>query len=243
MTHVPRETFDPPTRMDEQWQAEQDAYFPEFQELKMDPLNEIGAALAKAQAEMTNPAFDTENPFFKSRYASLAAVRNAVVPILAKHGVSCLQDLRNEPGGVTCTTILTHAGGQQIVLGPLFMPVAKSDAQGFGSASTYARRYQLMAVACVAGDADDDANAASGKPVLGQRDHGHQPMGVVDITPESAKFAEAFKTALAGDDPLAVKQVHMDLQEEGEEAYRATWSLLDSKTRAAIKKILGEKAA
>jgi hypothetical protein len=50
-----------------------------------------------------------------------------------------------------------------MVFGPLRMPATKPDAQGMGSAATYARRYALMAVAGVVGDDDDDGNAASVK--------------------------------------------------------------------------------
>jgi hypothetical protein len=132
-------------------------------ESDMSAINEIAGALAKAQAEMSNPAFDAQNPHFKNRYASLAAVRNSVVPVLAKHGIACLQDIRAVEGGIACETLLMHASGQQMRFGPLILPVSKADAQGFGSAATYARRYQLMAVAGVVGDADDDAEAAVGR--------------------------------------------------------------------------------
>ena len=126
-------------------------------------VNEIAKALAAAQAEMTNPGFDSQNPHFRSKFASLASVRNAVVPVLAKHAICMTQDLRTEAGGIACTTILTHESGQSMTFGPLVMPATKPDAQGYGSAATYARRYALMAVCGVVGDDDDDANAATGK--------------------------------------------------------------------------------
>jgi hypothetical protein len=109
-------------------------------------INELAGALAKAQAEIQNPKFDSVNPHFKSKFASLAAVRNAILPVFAKHGLSVLQDLTNESGGgVNCTTIILHSSGQTLKLGPLFMPASKLDAQGMGSAATYARRYTLLA--------------------------------------------------------------------------------------------------
>lgn len=130
----------------------------------MEPINELATALAKAQAEIQNPKFDSVNPHFKSRFASLAAVRNAILPVFAKHGLSVLQDLTNEAGGgVNCTTIILHSSGQTLKLGPLFMPASKLDAQGMGSAATYARRYTLLATAGVAGEEDDDASAAVAK--------------------------------------------------------------------------------
>lgn len=135
---------------------------------------QIAAALSKAQLEMSNPGFDSTNPHFRNKFASLAAVRNAVVPVLAKHGISMSQDLSSVEGGVSCVTILSHGSGQQMKFGPLILPVSKNDAQGFGSAATYARRYSLMAVAGVVGDDDDDANAATGKPAASEI---HSPKG------------------------------------------------------------------
>ncbi|MEY4471867.1 MAG: hypothetical protein RL671_171 [Pseudomonadota bacterium] len=120
----------------------------------------LAKALAAAQAEMANPSFDSANPHFKSKFASLAAVRNAVVPVLAKHGIAVLQDLQTTENGIACYTVLMHESGQTRTLGPLVMPASNADAQGFGSASTYARRYALQSVACVVGDDDDDGNAA-----------------------------------------------------------------------------------
>ena len=209
-------------------------------DLVMIPLNEIGAALAKAQAEMSNPKFDKTNPHFRNKFASLAAVRDAVVPVLAKHGISCLQDLRNVTGGVACSTILLHTSGQSITFGPLEMPVSKNDAQGFGSAATYARRYHLMAVANVVGDEDDDANSATGKPAAAVGIGVHSPIGDVEINDEVRAYADSLVSAT---DPTIIRQLAADLKEEGEETYRAVWSLLDSKTRSNIKRILAEKVA
>lgn len=123
------------------------------------------SALAKAQAEMQNPAFDSTNPHFRSKFASLAAVRKAVIPVLAKHGIAVCQDLTTtNDNRIGCTTILAHESGEMLRFGPLYMPATKPDAQGFGSAATYARRYSLQSVAGVVGDDDDDANAASAPP-------------------------------------------------------------------------------
>jgi hypothetical protein len=135
-----------------------------------------------------------------------------------------------------------------MVFGPLAMPATKPDAQGFGSAATYARRYALMAVAGVVGDDDDDANAATGKPAPAQaKGIGiHSPLGDVEVTDKAIAYADAFKEALAGG-PDLVKSVDSDMHAEegdnsGEILYRAVWSLLDSKTRSAIKRALAEAA-
>ena len=129
----------------------------------MSDLSELATALAAAQAEMTNPRFDKVNPGFRSKYASLAAVRDAVIPILAKHGIACVQNLTTTDGGIACTTMLIHKSGQSL-MSTLPMPASKQDAQGLGSAATYARRYGLMAMVGVVGDEDDDGAAAVAKP-------------------------------------------------------------------------------
>jgi len=55
------------------------------------PTRTLYQALSAAQAEMRNPTFDKVNPHFKSKFASLAAVRDAVVPVLARHGIAMTQ--------------------------------------------------------------------------------------------------------------------------------------------------------
>lgn len=124
----------------------------------------IATALVAAQLQMQNPSFDMVNPHFRNKYASLAAVRDAVIPVLAANGIAVVQELSTQESSVCCTTILYHVSGQSLSFGPFCLPVSKQDAQGFGSASTYARRYSLMSVAGVVGEPDDDANSASNKP-------------------------------------------------------------------------------
>ena len=77
----------------------------------------LTAALVKAVGDMKNPIKDSTNPHFKSRYADLAAVRDAVVPVLAKHGLAVLQMPTDVPGPdgtylPALTTLLTHTSGE-----------------------------------------------------------------------------------------------------------------------------------
>jgi hypothetical protein len=128
---------------------------------------DLASAFVKAQAEMSNPKFDSVNPHFKSQFASLAAVRNAVIPVLSKHGICMNQDLITAEGTISCSTRLTHVSGQWWSFGPLTLPVSKDDPQGYASAGTYAKRVHMQAVCVVVGDDDDDGNSASGKPAKG----------------------------------------------------------------------------
>ena len=127
---------------------------------KSESIASIAAALAKAQAELKNPPFDSKNPHFKNNYASLASVRDTVTPVLAQHGIAVLQLLGKSDVGVSCETVLTHESGEWIS-STIELPATKQDAQGYGSACTYARRYALMAIVNVVGDVDDDATEAS----------------------------------------------------------------------------------
>lgn len=126
---------------------------------RSESINELATALVKAQAELRNPAFDSTNPHFKSKFASLAGVRDTVTPVLSKHGLSVTQWPESIDGAVCVTTLLAHVSGQWLS-STLHIPVAKTDAHGAGSSITYARRYALMACCGVVGDEDDDANAA-----------------------------------------------------------------------------------
>lgn len=126
---------------------------------KSEQLNELATALAKAQGEMHNPAFDAKNPHFKSNYASLASVRNTVLPVLSKNGLSVVQMPVNVQDTPAVTTILMHSSGQYVEE-TFYLPADRQNAHGYGSALTYLRRYSLMAVAGVVGDEDDDGNAA-----------------------------------------------------------------------------------
>lgn len=115
-------------------------------------------ALAKAQGEIEGAKKDSTNPHFKSQYADLASARDAVQGPLSKNELALIQWPRTVDRGVEIETWLGHSSGQYMS-GVLWMPVAKMDAHGVGSALTYGRRYALMAVTGVA-PVDDDGNGA-----------------------------------------------------------------------------------
>lgn len=120
----------------------------------------VSAALVRAQREF-GPALKTHtNPAFKSRYADLSACVEAVIDALNKHGIALVQRNVECESGVCVETVFLHESGQTLSSGPLHVPAAKQDAQGYGSAMTYARRYSLMA-ACGIAPEDDDGNAAT----------------------------------------------------------------------------------
>ena len=120
----------------------------------------IAAALVKAQKEF-GPALKTSsNPHFKSRYADLAACVEAVVEAFNNNGIFLMQPTHDCDDGVIVETLFIHESGEQMSSGKLHVPAGKRDAQGYGSALTYARRYSLM-TACGIAPEDDDGNSAS----------------------------------------------------------------------------------
>lgn len=119
---------------------------------------DLMTALAKAQGEIEGAKKDSQNPHFKSSYADLASVWAVIREPLSKNGLAITQWPRVVNGAVEVETILAH--GEQFISDVLWMPCSKMDAHGIGSATTYARRYALMAVAGVAPE-DDDGNGAA----------------------------------------------------------------------------------
>lgn len=124
-------------------------------------IGKLALALAKAQGELKNPPKDSVNPHFKSRYADLATVRDTVLPVLARHGLSVLQLPCEMDGHPALTTVLMHGETGEFWESTILLRPGKLDPQGIGSALTYHRRYSLQALAGVAADDDDDGNAAS----------------------------------------------------------------------------------
>jgi len=129
-----------------------------------DKIEALAAALVKAQGQTKAAVKDSENPFFKSRYADLGAVWDACRDALQANGLSVTQfpGIQEADGGVplaTVTTILLHSSGQWLQ-GTAGAPLKSQDPQGVGSAITYLRRYALAAVMGIVQE-DDDGNAAS----------------------------------------------------------------------------------
>jgi len=128
-------------------------------------INEISAALAKAQASMNNASMNKVNPHFKSKYADLAEIRNTVTPQLAANGIAVIQGTDATSDGFFVFTKLVHSSGQWIESRyPIIADTNKP--QAMGSAMTYARRYLLSAMCNIASEEDDDGNEAA--------DHGKQ---------------------------------------------------------------------
>ena len=123
-------------------------------------IGRLAGALAKAQSQMTMVEGKSTNPFFNSKYASLAAVLEVAMPALNANEIALVQGNRWDTtnNGFYITSILMHSSGEWIK-SEIRMPIAKKDAHGIGAATTYGRRYLLSSMVGVA-QADDDGNGA-----------------------------------------------------------------------------------
>lgn len=140
---------------------------------KSNDIKEISKALAKFHAAVKQP--DKSGNSHYGKYVPLEKVAEAVDAASKDTGLSYTQEVTSADGNVGVTTMITHESGQYITLGPLYMPAEAKNAQKFGSAETYARRYALSAAFGITSEMDDDGNLASAnRPDQSTRPSQHQ---------------------------------------------------------------------
>lgn len=118
----------------------------------------MNKAFVLAQAECKNAIHNKHNSHFKSTYADLAAVREAVVPVFNKHGFAIVQGTNVDlsAGFHLETKVIHESGGQMVFRFPLPPDVGR--VQQVGSVITYARRYSYAAIAGIVAEEDLDGN-------------------------------------------------------------------------------------
>ena len=125
---------------------------------KSESIAKIASALVKFQATVEAVKKDETNPFFKSKYADLSSIIEAIRKPLAENGLAFSQFPTGDGG---LTTMLLHESGEWLEE-TFTLKSVDSKPQSVGSAITYSRRYALGAVLGIATEKDDDANAAQG---------------------------------------------------------------------------------
>ena len=196
---------------------------------KTESINELATALAKAQGKVKTALKDSSNPFYKSKYADLSAIWGACREVLSENGLSVTQlPFASEGNSVGIETILLHSSGQW--LGEkVIVPVAKFDAQGIGSAITYARRYALAAIVGVVADEDDD-----GEKAVGREEPKASPKVVIPNDVKK-KFLEQIPDMLASGDELGLRQIWGEFSTDEKVVM---WGLLNSQQRRTWKDIV-----
>lgn len=123
---------------------------------RSESIKEIANALCKFQQEVGKVKKDSKNPYFKSKYASLADILDVIQKPLSECGLSIMQMPKGEN---ELETILMHNSGEWFLSSYAMRPV-KNDPQSIGSCITYQRRYAISSILNLNID-DDDANKAS----------------------------------------------------------------------------------
>ena len=195
-------------------------------------MKNIASALVRAQRGFAPALKTSTNPHFRSKYVDLAGCIEAVVDALNAAGIALIQRTSEDSTGVTVETVFVHESGEMMECGKLHVPASKQDAQGYGSALTYARRYSLMAAAGIAPE-DDDGNAASRTPTP------KVSATKTDLVPPNrmavvADVAAAIDERMSANDLIGAFEEYSGITDVEEKT--ALWGMLDSKTRSSIKK-------
>jgi hypothetical protein len=185
-------------------------------------IGRIATALAKAQAELSNPertltatilARDGERTF---RYASLANGLDLVRKCLGQNEIAVMQTTAVDQGQIMLTTLLVHTSGEWVSSIWPVCPTAESSAHTKGAALTYARRYALFTIVGIAGEDDLDAPdlisqakppASEPPPLKSNRGAVHSPRPNLLGADQSAALRDRLLTeisTLVSEDALAV---------------------------------------
>lgn len=162
----------------------------------------LAKGLNKFRSQLKQPMKDADNPFFKSKYVPLEAVTDAIDKALAGTGLAYYNEVRD---GKMFTIIIHEDGGVLEVEGSPVIVGGKKDAQAYGSAMTYARRYSLSNAFGITSDADDDGNSTSGNTASYAPKQRTQPkpkgtsQKIIDRAKERG-FPDADKLAVLGDE-------------------------------------------
>lgn len=122
------------------------------------PLKSALCELKKLNIKITK---DVANTFFKSKYADLAGILDAIEAEAAKLGIVIISKLQRTDGALELYTKITHKDSDE--LEDSIFPVFGAKPQEIGSSVTYARRYNIQSLLNLAAE-DDDGNSANDAP-------------------------------------------------------------------------------
>jgi len=156
-------------------------------------IKNIATALLTAQLKISTVKKDAVNPFFKSTYADLPSVIDAVKGPLNEVGIFVLQPCTHRDGKNFINTVLIHAESSEFVESETEVIVTKNnDPQAFGAAQTYARRFALQTMLFLPAE-DDDGNTAAARAAP------QVAASTAKATPTAAKAKSSFRKENATD--------------------------------------------
>lgn len=189
-------------------------------------IKSLSEALAKAQGEIGGIKKEAANDFFNSKFADLDGVREAIRPILAKYGISIVQEIsysdtavkhewdlpifdkqgltdKRDKGSVfvqsshMLSARIFHSSGEWIEFDPLRVPYADpNDPQKVKSGITYMRRTQLLSILNLA-ETDDDGNGATVRGSQNIPNYAPRPVSEIKPGPLTMPFGKTKGTKLS----------------------------------------------
>lgn len=139
---------------------------------KSESIKNLATSMAQFRKNLLKAQPSKDGKSHYGNYVTLEDLTAAVDGALPE-SLGYTQEATSDPNGVSITTMVFDASGEYIIYNPLIMPVQRKDAQAFGSAETYARRYSLSAAFGVSASKDDDGQqatkAAPNKPQNGTK--------------------------------------------------------------------------
>ncbi len=160
---------------------------------RSETIGKVVGALLRAQKNMGNVTKDSKNPFFKSNYADINALRAEAMPALNAEGLVLLQPPTTYEGRNYIETIIAHEESGEFLSSLNEVITSKqNDPQNYLAAQTYTRRGALQAFLSM-GSEDDDGNTANGRkaqavvesPVVRKE----TPVAKVETKPEETPVA------------------------------------------------------
>jgi hypothetical protein len=200
----------------------------QFMEIK-----QLAASLVKAQSAMSGAKKDANNPFFKSKYADLPSVMAAIRPALADNGLGFVQVCHDADNAAKVETIIIHESGESLSCGTISVPVSKNDAQAYGSAITYAKRYSLQAAFGVPSVDDDGNSAAAAPPKITPTAGAWESLDNKTQADLMVIANDAIHYLNSGEDTLAANVI-IDANLDADKKV-ALWTRFDSKQRSKLK--------
>jgi hypothetical protein len=177
---------------------------------------ELCKALTLFHLKVGDIVKDAKNPFFKSTYATLQNIQDAIREPLIESGLTISQHPVGDHG---LTTLLMHSSGEWLCSTYIMTPV-KNDPQGIGSCLTYQKRYALTSVLnlSISSDADDDGNKATfGNGTPAQPEKSEKPW----MNKGTKEYVGALEKLKSGTTTVEKIKEHFKLSKEMEENLRA----------------------
>lgn len=185
-------------------------------------INELSAALAKAQLEIKNPAKNATNPFLKNRYADLGSCLNAIRAVAAVNGLAFVQSVEMFADSISISSQISHSSGQWIsqTATAVIQAGGKNLMQDVGSMSTYLKRYQAQSMWAISGDDDTDAQEITTRGI-DERKAAHIDALIVSTNSNKTAFLELYKVK--------------ELKELSEDSYSKALKQLQQKKAKQVK--------